>query len=498
MRTHMYQKEDEDILKHWEEVNRVQDAKTRARANQWQNTYEINKSNVQLRDNKKNRIKELDIYEEKDTQYHDNQLKKRLDQREFIRKKEAENTANMNVSRANFRKIKNDNQDYRQKVGDVMAVEHPDPFQKNQANYRKYLSDVDRMNNARVNVYKSQVLPSIARAPTEQTDQKNGHNKALSMSMEIDKMHKDRLGDPSNISPNRPHVAGPYYVPYLDTNKPRVLEEMEKKCQNYENEDDRKKVEDHEYRKRINLELKQYEETQIKQKMALQQSMKDSQDKQIQEKQFFKDNAFRMTRREKNLNRPDLQNWKTNKPELEGQAIPGWGYNSRYKYLYLHNGYKKNSNSQNFPLGGDLYRSVQGNVTDELNKIEHNNRDSNDAAFIRLAEHKVSTQEAKMSNIGLANKDGNPITSPKVEATTNQNLLSQSQPNLLSTSEVKNNLNQDPCQENTAPPGYMTSQMHMDQDQAREFSHGIENAYRERPILQNNDNTNFSHRRNLY
>jgi len=86
------------------------------------------------------------------------------------------------------------------------------------------------MNNARVNVYKSQVLPSIARAPTEQTDQKNGHNKALSMSMEIDKMHKDRLGDPSNISPNRPHVAGPYYVPYLDTNKPRVLEEMEKKC----------------------------------------------------------------------------------------------------------------------------------------------------------------------------------------------------------------------------------------------------------------------------
>jgi len=54
--------------------------------------------------------------------------KKRLDQREFIRKKEAENTANMNVSRANFRKIKNDNQDYRQKVGDVMAVEHPDPF----------------------------------------------------------------------------------------------------------------------------------------------------------------------------------------------------------------------------------------------------------------------------------------------------------------------------------------------------------------------------------
>jgi len=63
----MYQKEDEDILKHWEEVNRVQDAKTRARANQWQNTYEINKSNVQLRDNKKNRIKELDIYEEKDT-----------------------------------------------------------------------------------------------------------------------------------------------------------------------------------------------------------------------------------------------------------------------------------------------------------------------------------------------------------------------------------------------------------------------------------------------
>ena len=48
----------------------------------------------------------------------------------------------MNVSRANFRKIKNDNQDYRQKVGDVMAVEHPDPFQKNQANYRKYLSDV--------------------------------------------------------------------------------------------------------------------------------------------------------------------------------------------------------------------------------------------------------------------------------------------------------------------------------------------------------------------
>lgn len=142
MRAHMHKKEDEEILKYWEEVNRIEEAKKRARQNQWQNCYDINKSNVELRDNKKTRIKELDRFEEKDTQFHDFQLKNRLEHRDYMRKKEAESTAKMNISRANFRKQKQDNLDFVGKVGDVMAVDHPDPFLKNQANYRKYLSDV--------------------------------------------------------------------------------------------------------------------------------------------------------------------------------------------------------------------------------------------------------------------------------------------------------------------------------------------------------------------
>ena len=48
--------------------------------------------------------------------------------------------------------------------------------------------------------------------------------------------------------------------------------------------------------------------------------MKDSLDKQIQERDFYKENAFRMGKDVKNLNRPDLQvKFYHNTLELEGK-----------------------------------------------------------------------------------------------------------------------------------------------------------------------------------
>ena len=102
--------------------------KKRARDSQWRNCYDLNKSNVELRDHRKDKITQLDKYEEKATLYHDFQLKSRLDYRDHLRKKEEENTAAMNRSNANFRKEKTDNLEFQNKHEAVMSIEHPDPF----------------------------------------------------------------------------------------------------------------------------------------------------------------------------------------------------------------------------------------------------------------------------------------------------------------------------------------------------------------------------------
>ena len=80
-------------------------------------------------------------------------------------------------------------------------------------------------------------------------DQEKVHARAQSMTYDEEKLNNE-------TSPHRPHVSGPYYVPYLDNNKVRGMKELDSNGYMFENEADRKKREDLEYRKKIALELK--------------------------------------------------------------------------------------------------------------------------------------------------------------------------------------------------------------------------------------------------
>jgi len=84
----------------------------------------------------------------------------------------------------------------------------------------------------------------------------------------------------------------------------------------------------------------------------------------------------------------------------------------------LHNAFKRNVNSQDFPLGGDLHKSVQQHANQELNKIEGNIQETNDAAFNTLAKHKIETNDRVGHNYTyspvnaaktLANKRSHPL-----------------------------------------------------------------------------------------
>lgn len=121
--------------------------------------------------------------------------------------------------------------------------------------------------------------------------------------------------------------------------------------------------------------------SQQNQKKRLQDSLKSSLNHQLEMKNYQKDNAFRMTKREKNINRTDLHLWKDGKAEHDSH-IPGWGYNSRYKYLGMHNSFKKNVGSLDFPLGGDLHRSVQVRANHHLGRIENSINQNGDKAFV--------------------------------------------------------------------------------------------------------------------
>ena len=58
---------------------------------------------------------------------------------------------------------------------------------------------------------------------------------------------------------------------------------------------------------------------------------------QIAEREAINKNAFRMDRREKNFQNAEMHAWKNNDKTIHTHAIPGWGYNSRYKHLYKQN-----------------------------------------------------------------------------------------------------------------------------------------------------------------
>ena len=165
----------------------------------------------------------------------------------------------------------------------------------------------------------------------------------------------------------------------------------------------------------------------------------------------------------------------------------------------MHNGFKKNITNNEFPLGGNLLKSVQTSVNSRLNQIENNNRDSNDQAFVRLADHKVTNQAARLNVLGLANK-GDYLSPKGGNDPMGQNPLYKSQPDLRGMSnadeEPKDNQEGD-ILDRTAPHGYMKSHAQMDQGLSQEFSHGIEKANKDRS-LQNAVNTNYSNRRQLY
>jgi len=99
-----------------------------------------------------------------------------------------------------------------------------------------------------------------------------------------------------------------------------------------------------------------------------------------------------MTKREKGINRTDLHLWKDGKAENDGHQIPGWGYNSRYKYLGMHNSFKKNLGSLDFPLGGNLHRSVQVNANEHIGLIAKSISQNTNKAFANTADYKLAEE----------------------------------------------------------------------------------------------------------
>jgi len=231
----------------------------------------------------------------------------------------------------------------------------------------------------------------------------------------------------------RPHPAGPFYKPYIANNKDRVWHEMEHEGFNDESLTQKKKREDWEYRNKLALELKLYEEAQCKTKQEMQNSLKKNLADQIKFKELQKENAFRMTKREKVLNQKDLHNWKESKPDIESCMIPGWGYNSRYKYLYQNNnnGFKRNMNSSEFPLGGDNHKNVQNHAHNTLKKLENNIRDTSDNVFNLLANHRVEDAESRMNKLAPRTYSPTHGNNNTMEYQKRGNPLYQSEPNLL-------------------------------------------------------------------
>lgn len=189
-------------------------------------------------------------------------------------------------------------------------------------------------------------------------------------------------------------MAGPFYKPYINENRSGIIKQYEQLPVDPAQKDDNG------YRHKLAAELKLYEKTQHDQKTRLQDSLKTSLKHQLELKNYQKENAFRMTKREKDINRTGLHNWKESIGESDGHAIPGWGYNSRYKYLGMHNTCKKNLGSSDFPLGGNLHRSVQHQASQVVSKIESSVNLHGDKAFADTAEYRLR-EEAAPVNKGL-------------------------------------------------------------------------------------------------
>ena len=95
-------------------------------------------------------------------------------------------------------------------------------------------------------------------------------------------------------------MAGPFYKPYINENRGGIIKQYEQLPVDPAQKDDNG------YRHKLAAELKLYEKTQHDQKTRLQDSLKTSLKHQLELKNYQKENAFRMTKREKDINRTGL------------------------------------------------------------------------------------------------------------------------------------------------------------------------------------------------
>lgn len=164
-RQEVRKREDQDIKLYWDEVRRQDVRKQQSRDNQWKSAFNQNTQNQELKGQKKNKIDALDKFEEQETLNYDQMMKERQDYREYLRRKEQEATAQMNLSAVGFKKARDVRSQGRDVVANSVTLDYPDPFLKNQADYRKYLADIDGQQEARKRLYERNVLPKLPGSP---------------------------------------------------------------------------------------------------------------------------------------------------------------------------------------------------------------------------------------------------------------------------------------------------------------------------------------------
>jgi hypothetical protein len=116
--------------------------KQQAREHSWKNAFNENTQNQELKGQRRNRIDALDKFEEQETLNYDLKMKERQDYRDYLRRKEQEATAQMNLSAVGFKKARDVRSQGRDVVATSVTLDYPDPFLRNQADYRKYLADI--------------------------------------------------------------------------------------------------------------------------------------------------------------------------------------------------------------------------------------------------------------------------------------------------------------------------------------------------------------------
>jgi hypothetical protein len=161
--------------------------------------------------------------------------------------------------------------------------------------------NLDGQQELRKKLYERNVLPKLPGSP---------HTKDSLLDQKANKYSRDKFavaqlpleGDnpDSSLVLSRPHVAGPFYKPYINENRSGIIKQYESLPV------DPKQKDDNGYRHKLAAELKLYEKTQHEQKIRLQDSLKTSLSHQLELKNYQKDNAFRMTKREKDINRTGL------------------------------------------------------------------------------------------------------------------------------------------------------------------------------------------------